>query len=70
MKMLLLLAVLILAGLSFAGVTAENTVVALDGSNWATRFCSSAHVLCRYPLQLGYSAAACGVLWLTTLLLG
>ena len=69
MKALLLFLVLVLAALSFVAVTAENTVVSLDGYNWATRFCSYAHGICRYPEQLGYSAAGCGVLWLLVLLM-
>jgi hypothetical protein len=42
MKGLLLLIVFGFALLSFTAVTAENTNVAVDGYNWATRVCSSA----------------------------
>jgi hypothetical protein len=69
MKGLLLIAVFGLALLSFTALTAENTNVAAEGYNWATRICSSAHDLCKYPHELGYAAVGCGVLWLLTLIM-
>jgi len=69
MKGLLLLAVFGLALLSFTAITAGNTNVAVDGYNWATRICSSAHDLCKYPHEMGYAAVSCGVLWLLTLIM-
>ena len=69
MKAFLLLLVLALTALSFVAVTAETNVADLDSYNWATRFCSYAHGVCRYSDELRYSAAGCGVLWLLTLLI-
>jgi len=64
MKGFLLLVVVGLAVLSFIAITAENTNVSVEGYNWATRICSSAHDLCKYPHELGYTAVGCTVLWL------
>jgi hypothetical protein len=69
MKGLLLLIVFGFALLSFTAVTAENTNVAVDGYNWATRVCSSAQGLCKYPHELAYAAVGCAVLWLLTLIM-
>jgi hypothetical protein len=66
MKGFLLIAAFAFALLSFTAVTAENTNVALEGYSWATKICSSAHDVCKYPHELGYAAIACGVLWLLT----
>jgi hypothetical protein len=64
MRGLLLLIIIGLAASSFAAVTAANTNVIVEGQNWATQFCSSAHDLCKYPHELGYAAAGLGVIWL------
>jgi hypothetical protein len=64
MKMLLLLVIFGLAALSFTAATAENTNVAFEGYNWATRFCSSAHGVCKYPHEIGYVAVGLAVIWL------
>jgi hypothetical protein len=66
MRGLLLLIIVGLAASSFAAVTAANTNVTIEGHNWATRFCSSAHDLCKYPHELGYAAAGFGLIWLLT----
>jgi hypothetical protein len=66
MRGLLLIIIVGLAALSFAAVTAGNTNVTVEGYNWATRICSSARDLCRYPNELGYAAAGVGVIWLLT----
>jgi hypothetical protein len=69
MKPLLALAVFCFAALSYAAIVAESTNIAVEGYNWATRFCSSAHDLCKYPHELAYAAVACGILWLATLVM-
>ena len=69
MKGLLLIEEFGLALLSFTALTAQNTNVTVEGYNWATRICSSAHDLCKYPHELGYAAVGCGVLWLLTLIM-
>jgi hypothetical protein len=69
MSEFLLIAMFALALLSFTAVTAENTNVALEGYTWATKICSSAHDLCKYPHELGYAAVAYGMLWLLTLIM-
>jgi hypothetical protein len=69
MRGLLLLIVFGLALLSFTAITAENTDVAVEGYNWATRVCSSAHDLCKYPQELAYAAIGCAVIWLLTLIM-
>jgi hypothetical protein len=69
MKGLLLLIVFGLAALSFTAMTAQNTNVTAEGYNWATRVCSSAHDLCKYPHELGYAAVGFGIIWLLTLLM-
>jgi hypothetical protein len=69
MKGLLLLIVFGLAALSFTAMTAQNTNVTVEGYNWATRVCSSAHDLCKYPHELAYAAVGFGIIWLLTLLM-
>jgi hypothetical protein len=69
MKTLLLLIVLALAALSFTAMTAEHTNVTIDGYNWATKFCSSAHGACKYPHEIGYAALGFGVFWLLVLIM-
>ena len=69
MKMLLLLIVLVSAVVSYAAFTAQNTNITLEGYNWATRFCSSAHGLCAYPQDLAYTAIGFAVLWIVMMLL-
>jgi hypothetical protein len=50
-------------------MTAQNTNVTVEGYNWATRVCSSAHDLCKYPHELAYAAIGFGIIWLLTLLM-
>ena len=69
MKGLLLLAIVALAFMSFTAVIAENTNISVDGYNWATRICSSAHGLCKNSHELGYAAVGCGLLWLLMLIM-
>jgi hypothetical protein len=69
MKGLLLLIVFGCALLSYAAITAANTNVSVEGYNWATRFCSSAHGICQYPHELAYAAVGFGVIWLLTLIM-
>ena len=69
MKGLLLILVFGLAALSFTAMTAASTNVSVEGYNWATRFCSSAHGLCNYPHESGYAAVGLGVVWLLTLIM-
>ena len=69
MKGLLLIIVFGLALLSFTAVTAGNTNVTVEGYNWATRVCSSAQGLCKYPHELAYSAVGCAVIWILTLIM-
>jgi hypothetical protein len=69
MRGLLLIIVFGLALLSFTAVTAGNTNVAVEGYNWATRICSSAQGLCRYPHELAYAAVGCAVIWIVTLIM-
>jgi hypothetical protein len=69
MRGLLLIIVFGLALLSFTAVTAGNTNVAVEGYNWATRVCSSAQGLCRYPHELAYAAVGCAVIWIVTLIM-
>jgi hypothetical protein len=69
MKGLLLLLVFALALLSYTALTAEHTNVTLEGYNWATNVCSSAHGLCKYPYELGYAALGSAVLWLLMLIM-
>jgi hypothetical protein len=69
MKGLLLLIVLGFAFLSFTAMTAENTNVAVEGYTWATRVCSSAQGLCKYPHELAYAAVGCGVIWIVMLIM-
>jgi hypothetical protein len=51
---------------SFTAVTAGNTNVDVEGYNWATRICSSAQGLCKYPHDLAYAAVGCAVVWILT----
>jgi hypothetical protein len=69
MRGLLLIMVFGLALLSFTAVTAGNTNVAVEGYNWATRVCSSAQGLCKYPHELAYAAVGCAVIWIVTLIM-
>jgi hypothetical protein len=69
MKWLLLIIVFGLALLSFTAVTAGNINVAVEGYSWATRICSSAQGLCKYPHELAYAAVSCAAVWILMIIM-
>lgn len=64
MANLILLAAILLAGLSYASLTAADSVGTFGSHRWATSFCSTTHQLCQYPYELACAAAGLVAIWL------
>jgi hypothetical protein len=69
MHHVILLIATILAGASYASVTATKTDALGNAPNWANDFCVKAPVVCQYPKPMGFTAVGLAGLWLLVTLI-
>jgi hypothetical protein len=69
MAIIFLVIAAILAGASFASLSAAANVADAAAPNWAFRVCTQSSFICKYPQQMAYAATALAILALVLTLI-